>query len=165
MEDNSVNSGGKVKELVRRNEENLSGESKEVLLQRLLSDPLLSDLPKQFLEPEFIDDLISQEMGLTITIFVEKETGERIPIVVSPHTTLRDVKNQLKCQFVKMLADTPWRNRNINWKYVWKNNCLMFEKTRLLDDKETILRMGVKSGSTLHFAEYRPPDKRGRSHH
>lgn len=47
-------------------------------------------------------------------------------------------------------------------KYVWNNNCLVYEKQRLLDDDLHMMNLGIVEGARIYFGPYRPPDKRGR---
>ncbi|KAL6041284.1 Cytochrome c oxidase assembly protein cox19 [Balamuthia mandrillaris] len=153
-----------VAERLERNRQ-LTAAQHRLLLELLLSDPLLADVPKDVahLTSAHIEALIDQLLGHAFTVHVVKHTGEEIPVVVSPNTTLRDFKAQLKAVITKRIADAGETGANkISWKYVWSHNCLALDKQRLLDDSKKMSEYGLQPEARLYFVDYRPPDKRGR---
>jgi len=147
-----------VQHLTKRNKE-LPTAKKRKLSSLLLSDPLLAEVAPDA-TPEYLDGLIAQELGQAMTVFVVKYTGERIPLLVTSRTTVGDLKKQFQLVYAQQVE--PVIKRKISWKYVWNKNCLMLEKVRLLDESARLEDLGMTHGSLFTFADYRPPDKRGR---
>lgn len=69
-----------LKDLIR-SVQTLPVETQESILDRLLKDPLLSDLPVD-LSPSLVGDIIGFETGQTFSINIIKYTGEIIRVYI-----------------------------------------------------------------------------------
>jgi U11/U12 small nuclear ribonucleoprotein SNRNP25 len=125
----------------------------EELLLLLVRDENLSDLP-QNLTSEYVDNLIKIEIGRAFNIYIVKFTGEKIPVVVSPDSTVADIKRSFQV-IISAQEEKNLAARKISWKYVWKTWCLTFNGTRLRDDKATVAELNITKDSELRFAKIR----------
>jgi len=137
----------------------LTYEQQEELLQELLADPLLQDVPNDTTVAE-VSKMLGLETGGALTIDIVRMDGLKIPMILSPDATLRDLKNELKAVIAQKVEK---RKKKINWKHVWKTSCLTFKGNKLLNDSVLLKDLGVSNQSELYFAKYKPTDKRGRN--
>jgi len=100
----------------------------------LLKDPVLRDIKQADLD-EFteydIDKLIAKHNERAFEIFLVKATGEKMKFIITPETTLDQLKKDVKKE-ISLVEEKTMVSRKINWKHVWKNYCLMYNNTRLL---------------------------------
>lgn len=75
---------------------------------------------------------------------------------------LDELKRQLQLVVDHQTAERLGPTRRINWKHVWDRQCLMYEGRRLLDGKQLLCDAGLGPEVCVSFADYRPPDPRGR---
>eukprot|EP01113_Clastostelium_recurvatum_P035558 TRINITY_DN4974_c0_g1_i1.p1 TRINITY_DN4974_c0_g1~~TRINITY_DN4974_c0_g1_i1.p1 ORF type:complete len:159 (+),score=26.13 TRINITY_DN4974_c0_g1_i1:380-856(+) len=115
----------------------LSMDHQRKLLERLLLDPLLSDIHPNALTPDYLDKIMAREMGKAVQIYLRKVSGETIPFIIAPETTLREFKKDVAREFSRR-EEPLMGGKKISWKYVWKNNCLMYNGVRLLDDSSPL---------------------------
>lgn len=47
----------------------------------------------------------------------------------------------------------------INWKYIWKNYCLMFNDQKLLDNKKLLKDYSISNRCELNFYRFKSIDK------
>eukprot|EP01112_Ceratiomyxa_fruticulosa_P024264 TRINITY_DN979_c0_g2_i6.p1 TRINITY_DN979_c0_g2~~TRINITY_DN979_c0_g2_i6.p1 ORF type:complete len:176 (-),score=33.36 TRINITY_DN979_c0_g2_i6:121-648(-) len=132
----------------------LTREHQQKLLERLLQDPLLSDLQPTGLTPDFLDKVIAHETGKAIRVQVRKISGERIPFIIASDTTLRELKKDIVTE-ISRREEPLLGKKKISWKHVWKNYCLVFEGVRLLEDNKRLYEWGIKNDSELTWTRYR----------
>jgi hypothetical protein len=77
-----------------------------------------------------------------------------IAIIVTPETTLKMFKEDIK-EVIGPKEETSLGKRKISWNHVWKNYCLIFGSTRLLENNARLIDYGIQHGSELSFAKYR----------
>jgi len=135
----------------------LSPEQTKEIHKILLQDPLLKDVPPSA-DSETISRYIGHESGRAVAIYLVKFTGERIPFFITPETTLRTLKKDIKA-VISAKEEKNMGNRKISWKYVWKNYCLMFGNLRLLDDNKRLYEWGIRANDELTFGKYRKDRK------
>ncbi|KAK7794228.1 hypothetical protein R5R35_012548 [Gryllus longicercus] len=150
MTDNAASDSGS-------DHENLSHEeilevSATILNDIIKKDPLLSDLPKGVTVEE-VKEQIALQHGQSITIYVKREAGEEIPVVVRQRgARVLDLKHALQRYFALKLA----RERStvkISWRYVWKTNYLCFEGQKLKDDLSLLEKYGIHNKSCVSFVK------------
>jgi len=136
----------------------LSVEKQQHLLDLYVTDPVLSDLSKvPCLTSEYVDSLIKLETGQAYPVNVEKFSGEKIELVVSPDSKIRDLKLAIQSGFERATPDIAWR---ISWKKgVWKTYCLAHNGVKLIEPEATLSSYGIKKNALIYFMKIKDPKK------
>lgn len=121
-----------------------------ILNDIIKQDPLLSDLPKGVTVEE-VNAQIALEHGQSITVFVRRDDGEEMPIVIQQRgATVLDLKRALQRYFALKLAREK-SSVKISWKYVWKTNFLCYEGQKLKDNSTLLEKYGIHNKSCVTF--------------
>jgi len=94
------------------------------------------------------------EKGETFTVHIRKATGEVVDAVVTPQTTLKELKGELKAIYSD-IEGPAMGYRKISWKYVWKNYCLGWNNSKLLDNDKKLTDYGLSDGDVLDYVRYK----------
>lgn len=137
----------------------LPEEQQKQLLTCYQNDSLLGDLrvfEGESLSSEQVENLIKLETGQAYPVYVQKFSGERIELVVSPQSKLKDLKAALQVAIERTVPEhVSWR---ISWKKgVWRKYCLEHDGVRLLDQDATLASCGIKKNSLIRFAKLKKP--------
>ncbi|KAJ3300603.1 hypothetical protein HK104_009260 [Borealophlyctis nickersoniae] len=141
-------------------DEELSATQK--VLESMLADPLLNDLPKN---PtlEDVDALLALEQGDGFRVTVERE------LILTQSSTLRDLKRLVRTTFIRAASTSASPGtetaRSISWRSVWKRHklALILDRNsgvgngirlkKLENDEERVFEAGVRPGSRLKFVK------------
>jgi len=141
--------------------ESLPLEQQQLLLSKYLVDPLLSDIPENPTSA-YVENIIKVEIGQAFPVYVVKFNGERIKVIVSRDTRVKDLK--LSLQAIIERQEEHNLVRKISWrKGVWKNYCLVHQTIRLLDPEATMAEYNIGKDAEIYFSKYRE-EKRSRAH-
>jgi len=138
----------------------LSSVKQHQLLELYSCDPFLNDLGPQLsplcITSDLIENYIKLETGQAFPIFVEKFSGERLELVVSPESTVRDLKAILQTAIEHSISEQiSWR---ISWKKgVWRKYCLKYEGVQLENQEATLSSYGIKKNALIFFATPKHP--------
>ncbi|KAI5662066.1 hypothetical protein M9H77_21389 [Catharanthus roseus] len=121
-------------------------------LAALLEDPILSDVPKK---PNLsdVDTLISLELGSAMRISVLKLDGSSFDVAVMNSATVKDLKLTV-AKKVNEMEQSKMGHRQISWRHVWENFCLLYHNEKLLDDNAGLQNYGIKNNSQVQFISY-----------
>ncbi|KAI8069993.1 hypothetical protein BC940DRAFT_366198 [Gongronella butleri] len=118
-------------------------------LDTLVKDPILSDISLSTSLHE-LDLLIALERHQAFKIHITRETLPTIDIIVRQADSVKDIRKAF---------EQAWRlahpKESVNWRYIWKNYCLMFGQQRLSDDEALVSQVGLRHGSRLCFSRKR----------
>ncbi|CAF0709699.1 unnamed protein product [Brachionus calyciflorus] len=97
-------------------------------LEKIQNEPLLKDLyPKIHLIE--LKNLLSLEHGESMNLFIRRADNQIFNVIVKLNSTVKDLKESIKNYYiVKHEKDPSSCTKAINWRYVWKNYCLMFNE-------------------------------------
>jgi len=141
--------------------ESLPVEQQEELLSKYLLEPVLSDVPENP-SSSYVENLIKVEIGKAFPVYVVKFTGERIKVIVSKDTRVKDLK--LSLQAIIERQEEHHLVRKISWrKGVWKNYCLVHQTFRLLDPEATMSDYSIAKDAEIYFSKYKEEKKRERA--
>ncbi|XP_066993599.1 U11/U12 small nuclear ribonucleoprotein 25 kDa protein [Anabrus simplex] len=116
----------------------------------LSRDPVLSDLPKGVTVEE-VNSQIALEHGQSITVFIERLDGERIPVVIpQKEATVLDLKRAFRRHMTLKLARERC-SAKISWRYVWRSNYFLFEGQKLKNNKDLLTGYGIRNKSKVTF--------------
>ncbi|GAV56687.1 hypothetical protein CFOL_v3_00229, partial [Cephalotus follicularis] len=121
-------------------------------LAALLSDPILSDIPRNPTLAD-VDTLISLELGSAMRISLLKLDGTSFDVALMNSATVKDLKLAIKRKVFDM-EQSNMGHRQISWKHVWKNHCLSYQSNKLLDDNSALQDFGIRNNSQVHFLPY-----------
>ncbi|CAO3630347.1 unnamed protein product [Cunninghamella echinulata] len=130
----------------------------ETQLEKLLKDPLLSDISSKN-SIEEIDQFLAIELNQAYKIQIQRDPLPPINIIVHQSSTVRDLK---------ILFQQEWEKQNnkrkVSWKYIWRTYCLQLcqqqqqqqeqQQRQLLllnNDEAIISQLGFQQGSILLF--------------
>jgi U11/U12 small nuclear ribonucleoprotein SNRNP25 len=148
-------------------EDELSGSEPEVLSHQelleitrktltviLKQDPLLSDLPSGVTLEE-VQAQIALEHGQSMTVFVVRDDGEEMPVVVQQQgATVMDLKHAIRRYFTLKLTRYQQSSVKISWRYVWHTNWLVHEGCKLKDDNALLADIGIRNKSRVSFIKH-----------
>lgn len=76
-------------------------------------------------------------------------------MIVKLDATLKDLKDSIREYYKLKHEKSPDEfPKAVNWKYVWKNYCLMFEEEKLTDNLKQLRDYGLKNKSELTFYQF-----------
>uniref|UniRef100_A0A146KNB1 U11/U12 small nuclear ribonucleoprotein n=2 Tax=Lygus hesperus TaxID=30085 RepID=A0A146KNB1_LYGHE len=121
-------------------------------LEKLLGlDSLLSYLPAD-VSPEEVAAELALQHGQSMSLTLHKENRQTWNVVVHKGAKVIDLKHAVKrcvTQQLKRRGET----RKISWRYVWKNNHLLFDHQTLDNDEALLSDYGVANKSDLYFVK------------
>ncbi|XP_057516070.1 U11/U12 small nuclear ribonucleoprotein 25 kDa protein isoform X2 [Amaranthus tricolor] len=120
-------------------------------LAALLDDPVLADVPKNPTLSD-VDTLISLELGSAMRISVLKPDSS-FDVVVMNTATVKDLKLAIKKK-VNDLEQSRMGHRQISWKHVWANYCLLYRNDKLLDESTALQDFGIRNNSQVQFIPF-----------
>eukprot|EP01116_Phalansterium_solitarium_P014353 TRINITY_DN31972_c0_g1_i1.p1 TRINITY_DN31972_c0_g1~~TRINITY_DN31972_c0_g1_i1.p1 ORF type:complete len:196 (+),score=51.78 TRINITY_DN31972_c0_g1_i1:129-716(+) len=135
----------------------LSEEQQKFVVDAVLQDEVLSDISSKFanLSEYEVEKLISVENGEASTVYIKRQTGDAFPVIITPLSTLRQLKADI-ADIIGARENQRLGSRRISWKHVWKNYCLVFGHSRLLDDNLLLVRdYQIPRDAELAFARHR----------
>ncbi|KAI3823526.1 hypothetical protein L1987_04965 [Smallanthus sonchifolius] len=106
--------------------------------------PLLPDKRSSWKRISF-RKLSSQPIKLSVL----KLDGSSFDIFVKKKATVGKVKQAIEAAFRQ-------GDCKISWSHVWGQFCLCFEQMKLLRDRDSIARFGIKNGDQLQFVRHTP---------
>ncbi|CAA6671746.1 unnamed protein product [Spirodela intermedia] len=118
------------------------------MLSALLSDPILSDVPKKPTLAD-VDTLVSLELGSAMKISVMKMDDVAVP----NSATVKDLKLAIRRKTEEM-QEGQMGHRHISWRHVWANFCLSHHSNRLVDDDSLLQDHGIRGNSQVCFTPY-----------
>ncbi|CAA7408863.1 unnamed protein product [Spirodela intermedia] len=122
------------------------------MLSALLSDPILSDVPKKPTLAD-VDTLVSLELGSAMKISVMKMDGTFLDVAVPNSATVKDLKLAIRRKTEEM-QEGQMGHRHISWRHVWANFCLSHHSDRLVDDDSLLQDHGIRGNSQVCFTPY-----------
>jgi len=126
----------------------LSGQLSWPLASQLVSSNALGLITSQY-----VDNLIKLETGQAYPVYVEKFSGERMELVVSPDSKIQELKLAIQGAIECETPDISWR---ISWKKgVWKNYCLVHNGIQLQDPSATLAAYGITKNALIYFMKYK----------
>ncbi|KAK6188816.1 hypothetical protein SNE40_004915 [Patella caerulea] len=121
----------------------------DILAELIPSDPLLQDLPGQVTLEE-VNSMIALEHGQAMVVFVRRDDGISMPIVVIQDATVLDLKQAIK-RYVMLKQARSGSTQHISWKYVWRRHWLYYDNQKLSDDKKTLKEYGIRNKAEVTF--------------
>ncbi|KAK9748512.1 hypothetical protein RND81_02G062900 [Saponaria officinalis] len=118
----------------------------------MLEDPILSDVPKNPTLSD-VDTLICLELGSAMRISVLKLDSSSFDVVLMNSATLKDLKVAIKKK-VSEMEESKMGHRQISWKHVWANYCLLFQNEKLLDESAPLQDFGIRNNSQVQFIPF-----------
>lgn len=115
----------------------------------LQNDPYLNDLPESITLEE-INLQISLEHGQAITVYVNREDGQSLPVVVDQKGTVLDLKKAIR-RHMEIKLHRECGPSHISWRSVWKSYWLLFDNEKLTNDNETLKNYGIGNMSEVKF--------------
>ncbi|KAL4592330.1 hypothetical protein LXL04_005321 [Taraxacum kok-saghyz] len=88
-----------------------------------------------------------------IRLSILKLDGSSFEIVVFKRATVAKVKKAIEAAFSYLPTQG---DDEFSWSYVWGNFCLCFENMKLIRDRDSISRFGIKNGDQLQFVRHTP---------
>ncbi|XP_023714843.1 U11/U12 small nuclear ribonucleoprotein 25 kDa protein [Cryptotermes secundus] len=127
--------------------------TQKTLTDVLKRDPLLSDLPSGVTLEE-VQSQIALEHGQSMTVFVVRDDGEEMPVVVQQQgATVLDLKRAIRRYFTLKLTRYQRSSVNISWRYIWRVNWLVHEGSKLKDDNALLADIGIRNKSYVSFVK------------
>ncbi|KAK9748523.1 hypothetical protein RND81_02G063900 [Saponaria officinalis] len=118
----------------------------------MLEDPILSDVPKNPTLAD-VDTLICLELGSAMRISVLRLDSSSFDVVLMNSATLKDLKVAIKKK-VSEMEESKMGHRQISWKHVWANYCLLFQNEKLLDESAPLQDFGIRNNSQVQFIPF-----------
>ncbi|KMS99797.1 hypothetical protein BVRB_1g020500 [Beta vulgaris subsp. vulgaris] len=134
------------------NNENVKRARLNSTLSALLDDPILADVPKK---PSLsdVDTLISFELGSAMRISILKLDSTSFDVVVMNSDTVKDLKLAI-IKKVNQMEQSQMGHRQISWKHVWANYCLLYHNEKLLDESVALQEFGIRNNSQVQFVPF-----------
>ncbi|KAK9079499.1 hypothetical protein SSX86_001171 [Deinandra increscens subsp. villosa] len=88
-----------------------------------------------------------------IRLSILKLDGSTFDITVMKKATVAKLKQAVEAAFSHIPRQGDCK---ISWSHVWGHFCLCFEHMKLLRDRDTITRYGIKNGDQLQFVRHTP---------
>jgi U11/U12 small nuclear ribonucleoprotein SNRNP25 len=99
--------------------------------------------------------VLSLEHGESMKLLIRRADDQVFSVIVRLDSTLKDLKGSIKDHFTqkhkRSPADFP---KAVNWQYVWKNYCLMFEEEKLTENSKQLRDYGIKNKCELTFFKF-----------
>jgi len=115
----------------------------------LQNDPYLNNLPDSITLEE-INLQISLEHGQAITVYVKREDGQTLPVVVDQNGTVWDLKKAIR-RHMEIKLTREGGPEYISWKSVWKSYWLQFGGDKLTKDEQTLKMYGIGNMCEVSF--------------
>ncbi|XP_022701255.1 U11/U12 small nuclear ribonucleoprotein 25 kDa protein-like [Varroa jacobsoni] len=121
------------------------------------SDNLLSGLETSSLER--IQQLIDAETGQKIRIFIVRDDGKRLDVVVSPDASILELRRAVELAtedyyLRSTCPDNPcFPKPRISWKQFWGHHTLVAHDVRIDEVDCSIREYNITSGTVLKFAK------------
>jgi len=115
------------------------------------TDPLLSHLPQDMTCDE-LEDLIGHQSGRSMALSVEREDNTSFEVIVDNHSNVKQLKKSIEKYYsfdCKRKLIKP--KHRINWPFVWRSYCLVFDDHKLTDDLIQIKDLGISNKSHIRF--------------
>ncbi|MCO5576002.1 hypothetical protein L7F22_029809 [Adiantum nelumboides] len=121
----------------------------EPILEMLLEDPILADVPKNATLAD-IDTLISVELGSAMKLSILKMDNTVMDVAIPNNARVCDLKKVVEMK-VTDLEQAKMGHRHISWRHVWKNYCLCYLNQKLLDDLVPLQDYGIRNNCQVRF--------------
>ena len=124
----------------------------KLVLETLLSDPLLQDIPVD-VTPKELKAKINLEKGkeFVVNLLRDSENGtETLPIIVNNKTTVSELKKDIQKVIGRKIIQEGG-TACLSWKYFWKTYWLVFKNEKLKDDRKSLKDYGMKDQSEITF--------------
>jgi U11/U12 small nuclear ribonucleoprotein SNRNP25 len=117
------------------------------------NDPLFNELPIDITTHE-LENIISQQFGRSFVVFVNKQNNSCIRVIVDIESNVQQLKKSIQKQFsIQYKREKNKFKTRINWRYVWKTYCLVFDNQKLDNDFIKIKDLGISNNSQISFAK------------
>ena len=114
------------------------------------NDPLLCHLPQDVAVSE-LEDLIGHQSGHKIAVWLQIKDSP-LRVIVDSNANVGQLKQSIRKWFTLDYKRSKDKKKiNINWKYVWKSYCLVFDDHKLTDDSIAIKCLGIVNKSNISF--------------
>jgi len=125
----------------------------ENICSLIRNDPLLNELPIDITTHE-LENIISQQFGRSFVVFVNKQNNSCIRVIVDIESNVQQLKKSIQKQFsIQYKREKNKSKSHINWRYVWKTYCLVFDNQKLDNDFIKIKDLGISNGSQISFTQ------------
>ncbi|XP_041361700.1 U11/U12 small nuclear ribonucleoprotein 25 kDa protein-like [Gigantopelta aegis] len=146
--------GSRADDLKCVDEETLSHKETMAIVQSMLkgtisTDPLLGDLPLEVTLEE-VTSSIALEYGQAMTVYIDRDDGNTMPVVVQQDARVQDLKHAIR-RYVTLQETRRNGIKSISWKYIWKRHWLYFDGQKLTDDGKKLKEYGIYNRATLTF--------------
>ncbi|KAL0277196.1 UNVERIFIED_CONTAM: hypothetical protein PYX00_004560 [Menopon gallinae] len=123
----------------------------------LKEDSFLSDLPKAVTLEE-VNNQIALQYGKSITIYVLRGDGEKMPVVVpQAEGTVAHLKKAIKrymtLKLKRQAKKKQRRPKLLSWRYIWKTYHLQFGDVVLSDNNAKLSDLGLRNKSSVEFVK------------
>ena len=120
-------------------------------VKEMLKDPLLSDLHENITLSE-LKTKLAHAYGQALTLSVVRADGQVYKVVVERGATVAQLKRAIK-DHVNLKLSKEGRSCKVNWKYVWKNNYLVYAGQKLKEDKKKLADYNLFNYSEITFIQ------------
>ena len=124
----------------------------KLVLETLLSDPLLQDIPLD-VTPKELKAKINLEKGKAFVVNLLRDSEnvtETLPIIVNNKTTVSELKKDIQKVIGRKIIQEGG-TACLSWKYFWKTYWLVFKNEKLKDDRKSLKDYGMKDQSEITF--------------
>ncbi|XP_073968865.1 U11/U12 small nuclear ribonucleoprotein 25 kDa protein-like isoform X1 [Rhodnius prolixus] len=114
-------------------------------------DSLLKDLPRDVTLEE-VTSMLALQHGQSMKVYIYKDNGECLPIVVGLGATVLDLKRAVR-RHITLMLERQGETRCLSWRYVWRNNYLSYNGHLLDNDSTALSEYGICNKVKLHFVK------------
>ncbi|XP_057309971.1 U11/U12 small nuclear ribonucleoprotein 25 kDa protein-like isoform X2 [Hydractinia symbiolongicarpus] len=122
------------------------------LLEELLKDPLLQDIPKDTTASELQAKLdLEKGRAFIVNLRRSSEEGfEHIPIIVKQKTTVAELRLNIQRTLGRKIQEENGLTC-LSWQHFWKTYWLVHNNEKLSDDRKSLKDYGIKDKSEITF--------------
>ena len=118
-------------------------------VKKMLADPLLSDLHENITLNE-LKSKLAHAYGQALTLSVIRGDGQVYKIIVEREATVAQLKRAIR-DHVNLKLSREGSSCKVNWKYVWKNNYLVYAGQKLKKDDKKLADYNLSNYSEITF--------------
>lgn len=100
-----------------------------------------------------MDNILVSQSQIVKSLFIFKYS-DCLDVIVKQNATVRDLKQSIKEHFkIKREGDVKSGPAVVNWRYVWRTFCLVYQHQQLVDDAQYLKDFGIKNRAELAFSK------------
>lgn len=119
------------------------------LLQDILGDPLLADLPED-VDTEDVRCQIARAKGHVIDLTLVRPGDNKMRVSVLHNARVSDLQRIVTKAIKRSTPDLP---RAYSWRSLWKRYNLTVGSTKLSDRNKMLVHYGVKNNDLINFSK------------